>query len=218
MTTSPNRPRSVEEWLAGKSPEELDALEHQGRLFYPDTIKLRGEKPGTWRDHPVYLRVPDPRERALAIVEAIAWVRDQTRDRDVKTVEQARARLGQTSWDEVESYHFMSYAIYERTPPTPTRWRLGDGLMVEVPRGALADLVARVQFLVDLEDPRLGELDGEGLIRVVTAIGEKRNLSPLVALDGASTVQVIMFMAEELRLSPTFRPFAPSPETSTPGL
>jgi hypothetical protein len=210
--------KSLEDWLDGKGPDELKALEHKGRLFYPDVVHrfatVNGERVQITDE--VYVRVPNPVETAVARTAAIAMVRTIAKDDSIKTVEAARGAVDTVLWEELDAYHFVAAALFRREEP-PGEYMLPKFLIDTVPRGVVFGLVDRIAFYNRLEDPRIGEdSDPRDYVRAVRGIAKKLNLSPLVDFGGFARERLVISMAVQLESSPTFRSFAESLETSTP--
>ena len=191
-------------WLEGKSWDELEAIEHEGRLYFKDTIKKRDGK-GRIVEKPIRIRVPRQLERSRARTLARKWL----------------AELGLD--EEKDAHHFDAYeticlvasAVREEKPPHEQHM-LHQDLANVCEVKTILELWDRVNFYDKLGEPRLGEVDADTFRAVVRAIAKKGNLSPLVAIDGATQDAFIVRMAEELSSSPTFSASSPSPATSTP--
>src|SRR5262245_30238211 len=93
-------------WLDGKAWEELEALEFDGRLLFPDVLKVLS-KDGTFREVPIMLRVPRADERLKARVEARKWCKKLELDPEKDA--------GQ--FDALETYCLVARSVRERKPP-----------------------------------------------------------------------------------------------------
>ena len=194
----------VAEWLAGKSEAELIGIEFGTKRFYPDTVKKRvGDK---LVEEPILLHVPSPLDGARARVDSIEFIRKLSDDKTIRTVAEAKAKIGEELFSEIDAYFYMSIAIYRRpsTGEQPSQWMLPELMLDTVPRGAIYDLLARSLFYAGREDPRNVEVDKATFVEAVKAIAREKNLSPLAAIDGAARDSFVLSMALHLSTSPTF--------------
>ena len=191
-------------WLEGKTWEELEAIEHEGRLLFKDTLKKRDAR-GRVVEKPVRIRVPRQMERSRARTLARKWL----------------AELGLD--EEKDAHHFDAYeticlvacAVREDAAPHEQHM-LHQDLAAQCDVKTILELWDRVNFYDKLSEPRLGEVDAATFHAVVRAIARKGNLSPLVAIAGDTQDAFVVRMAEALTSSPTFSASSPSPATSTP--
>jgi hypothetical protein len=194
---------SVEEWFLGKSDEDLQAIERGGRTFYPETIKRKD--PGDRSkliETPVYLAVPSTTESINARREAFKLARQYSGDDSVRTGDTASAVLGPDLWTELQMFCTLAESIYTRDKE-PRQYLLAEFLIKETQRGSAWDLYDRLTYYARVEDPRLSTLSPAGFIKLVRLVAERRNCSPLVAIDGVTRDAFIVTMASQLATSLT---------------
>jgi hypothetical protein len=191
-------------WLEGRTWEELEAIEHDGRLLFKDTLKKRDAR-GRVVEKAVRIRVPRQLERSRARSLARKWIVELGLD------------------EEKDAHHFDAYeticlvacAVREDAVPHEQHM-LHQDLAASCDVKTILELWDRVNFYDKLSQPRLGEVDAATFKAVVAAIARKGNLSPLVAIAGDTQDAFVVRMAEELMSSPTFSASSRSPATSTP--
>ena len=216
MTTTRRPPLSLAEWLAGKSFEDLHAIEHAGTLLFPDALHTRGPDGGE-RLVPVTVRVPSKTDRALARIDAIQHVREIARKTgaDVRTVEQAQAAIGHEVFDDIDTYAIVARATREPEAPFG-QFMLLPLLMESYTPATVFDIYDRITFYAQLLDPRLPELTDADFWDAVAAVGRRRNTSPLVVMSGGAQSSFVVRMAETLSAYRLQQPSSPSSATSTP--
>ncbi len=204
----------VAAWFAGKTFEELGAIEHSGHLLFPDALRKRGPKGEEVRVE-VMVRVPTDLDRSLARIDALEFVRDQAKSaRNIETVDQARAAVGPEVFENLDTTAIVARCTFERKPPHQ-QFLLLPLLLASWPRSSVYDLFDRIDYLSDLIDPRMGELTEEQIWLAVGAIAKVRNISPLGAMRGPLQSSFIVRMADLLWNSAMRPSSSPSKGRST---
>lgn len=192
---------TVLDWLAGKSFEDLEAIEHEGRVLYPDAIKQRDHK-GRVVERKIMVRVPRGVERAKARRDARAWLQEFGLDEAKDHVQ----------FDALETYCCVARSLRDPTAPH-AQLMPHQELMEAVDVRAVLELWERVNYYDRLSEVRVAELDESTFYAAVHAIAKKGNLSPLVAIDGATHDVFLTRMASELSSFLTRPASSPSSET-----
>lgn len=211
-------PKSATQWLAGKTRQDLECLELEGRPLYRDAIRRRNPKTGEVEEVPVRLRTPTPLEQTRARLDASRWVAKLAGKAGTITVAEAAAQVGEQQLDALETICVLALCIREDEPPHgqyATADILASG---QFPRAALWDMWDRVAWHLDNEDPRVADITEEQFWVLVEAIDKTRNLSPLVALAGATRDSCVTSMASRLWSYRTGRSCSGSTEGSSPGV
>lgn len=208
MSSTAARPWTAE-WLRGKTLADLQAIEHGGRLLFPDVLR-RARADGKWEEVPVMLRVPRPQERAAARVEAVELFRTRKLDR------QADADL----FDEFERMALLARCILERTPPHEqhalTDWLLGSGGEGKgYDQGTLWDAWQKIQAYQSMTSPQAEDMGVEDIVAAARGVARVGNLTPFAAIAGPAQDACVIGMARLLDAYLTDRSSGPSPETST---
>lgn len=190
-------------WIEGREFEELRALEFEGRLYFPETLKRRGAK-GEFVEVPIVLRVPRQEERAKARVDARKWCEKIGLDPEKNP----------DHLDSFDTLCICARAIRDREPPH-AQHMLPQDLVGTYDVRPLLEMWDRVNFYDRLLDPRPDELDDETFEKLVHQMRKAGNLRPLAAIGGYAQDTFVLRMASELSSFLTARSSAPSPETST---
>lgn len=210
---------ALAQWFEGKSLEQIDVLEHEGRALYPETIKRRNPKTRALEVVPVRLRIPNTREKVAARKLALRWAQKQLGDMAPKPldVEGVQKLLGANYWSHIDNVCLLSLCTFEPAAPH-AQFGLPDYLD-SFPPASLYELFDRLNYWADQEDPRINEsvLTPEAVLVVAKAIAKGGHIGPLHAIDGAAQSTFVRIMAELLTNSPTRKSSSPSPETSTEG-
>jgi hypothetical protein len=180
--------RDAHEWVDGKTVEELEVIEHAGRLHFHDKIR-RIKKDGSFEDVPVLVRVPRAVEVMQARNEAVKLFKkhglDRTADADL--------------FDQLDTIAVLSRAIRDPKPPhdqfQPLDFLLsnnhGEGFDTE----SLMDVWTRLEAYRKLVDPRITECSEDDAIRAAVAIERVRNITPLAVIAGHELDSCIVTMA-----------------------
>jgi hypothetical protein len=202
----PAPPDAVARWLKGKTLEELEAVEQQGRALYPDTIKrYNTAKKGQIEEISVLLRVPTTTEQVRSRVGALDQAKKLCRLDKRPTLAEAEGLLGASYFDNLDTIQLLSLCILDAEPldGAHPRYMLPEDLDRMHPRGALLEIYERLNHYTALEDPRLGEVTEEQFHHVVAAIARCGNLSPLLVIGGSGRDSFIVSMASRLASSQT---------------
>ena len=194
---------TFERWLDGADFAELGALEHEGRLHFPESLKKRNAK-GELVEVPIVIRIPRQEERARARVEARKWCEkigiDPEKDAD--------------HLDSFDTLCLCARAIRDVEPPH-AQHMLAHDLVASYDTRSLLDAWDRINFYDRMLDPRPEEIDDATFERLVEAVRKAGNLRPLAAIAGSAHDRFVTRMASELSSLWTARSSAPSLATST---
>lgn len=211
-------PIDIPAWFAGKSIEELNAIEASGRVLIPDAIRTIGAK-GQEKLTPVMTRVPTEHERSLARMDAVAHVARLSGQvmgaRQNWTVERAKEAVGVEVFENIDSVAIVARCLLETEPPHG-QFMLLEVLIGSFPISTLFEMYERLDFYARLFSPLVEAIDEEQFWGAVAAIAGKRNLGPLAVMLGSLQSAFITRMAAELWSSRQQSSFSPSTETSTP--
>lgn len=164
---------------------ELEALEHDNRLFFPDVV-LKRRVDGALEETQVALCVPRPDELRWARTKAraLALKADLDLDRDAEMVE------------DMENIHILSRAIRNITTPHEP-WEPDPTLLERnYDRRSLAQMWAKLDALTNFIDPRPSDLSKEEVLAVIAAISKTREVYPLHVLGPHSQTSCIVSMAD----------------------
>lgn len=168
-----------------KDWEDLKATEFADYLLFPDEIKQR-QKDGTFKVHPVMVRVPREHEIRQARIKARAWAKDEGLEPD----------LDPDLFDNMDTMCQLVQAIrntsepFEPYEPDPKRLeRVYD-------RPSLDAIWAKVEAYRTVLDPRPNALSDDETLAVIGAIAKSRNIVPLAAFAGPSQTSLIVTMAD----------------------
>jgi hypothetical protein len=190
--------------LRGKTWEELEALEHQERVLFPDTIRVRDRR-GEVREIAVTVRVLREPERRRARVEArkraVAEGLDLDRDADQCGV--------------LDRLHQLARAIRDPKPPHDQH-ATAEMLESSYDLSALDELWERYQVYEERQDPRLDITDEATMWAAIGAVAKAGNPLPLAGLVSRFQQSCIVFMARQALLSPMCKSFLESIDSSTP--
>ena len=189
-------------WIEGAAFEEMQALEFEGRLYFPETLKRRNAK-GQLVEVAIMLRVPRQEERAKARVDARKWCEKLGLDPE-KNPDHA---------DSFDTLCLCARAIRDVEPPHAQHMMAHD-LVGAYDTKVLLDVWDRLNFYDRLIDPRPEELDDATFEKLVHAVRKAGNLRPLAAIAGSAQDSFVLRMARDLSSSLTDRSSAPSRETS----
>ena len=209
---------TLEEWLAGKRPEELDVIELQGRPLYLDAIKRRDPKTRELKEVPVRVRVPNTLDKATSRLDALKWAQKIAREKDMPPpldLGAAERMFGSAYFDEMDSMALLARCTLDVEPPH-AQFMLVELLVPNYERGSLLELWARLNLYLSWETLQVEDITEERFLKAVAAIDTVRNLSPLVGIVGAQQDSFIISMAVRLQSYLTPKPSSPSTESSTP--
>lgn len=180
--------QELPDWFAGKTLEELDAIEIGRRVMIPEALRRRGAK-GDIIEEPVLAQVPTEQERALARVDAIRHVAELRKWRDDPinwTVDRCRDQIGPEVFENIDTHAIVARSLFDRTlvEGKPVQYMMLDVLISSWPPSSIADIYDRLDFYSVLYNPRAGELSEEKFWQCVANIAKVRNISPLGGMRG----------------------------------
>lgn len=198
-------------WFQGVDPAQLQIVhDMNGRPLYPDTLKrkspVRGEEAV-----PVLVRTPNTMERLQSRRDAIQWVERAAswpaKERGPMTLDQAKDALGVVYFEHVDNLCLLSLCLFERTlvEGKPQRLGFAEYLDGHFPTTALYDMLERLDWWSNQEDPRVQEVTPEVVADIAQAISRKKNTSPLLAIAGPARESLLLSMAQQLAASRTPR-------------
>jgi hypothetical protein len=195
-------PQKIPDWFAGKTLEELDAIEIGGALYFPEKLRSRGAK-GEIKETPVLARVPSKQDRATARIEAIAHVRSMVKGKQpVLTVKDAEEAVGAEVFEDIDTYAIVSRSLFEPQAKNedgkPTRFMLLDVLLGSYLPATVFDIFDRLDFYAKLLDPRVEDITEDEMWGAIEAIAKRRNLSPLAVMRGSLQTAFVVSMAVTL--------------------
>lgn len=205
------------EWFKGRKLEDLEIQEIGGEPLFPDTITRIHFEEKKLYEVPVYMRIPPPRERALARVSALFWLANQAK-RDPKSFvwADALAIFGEKYAQEAEQIEILALALRRRNDPSQ-QYMTPELLQKSHPAPALWDAFSRMEAWRSMTDLRINELelDERRVWAIVAAVAKADNVGPLVVTDGPGMLTFIVTMAKLLHAYRTTPPSQPSAESST---
>lgn len=176
--------------LLNKSWGELEVLEVDGRLMFPEKI-YRRKGDGTFDSKPVLLTVP--REPDLR------WARTESRrlaeeagldlDRDVKYV------------DNLETLCVLSRCMRDPKNPKDEFDPFPAQLEESWDRESLLQIYEKINRYSLVVDPRPEMITDEQMLAVVAAIVKERNILPLAVFGPVAQNTCIVTMADRLSIS-----------------
>jgi len=190
--------------LRGKTWEELEAIEHAERVMFPDSIRFR-DRSGAVREIPVMVRVLRADERRKARVEARKYAADNGLDAD----------RDQDLCVAIDRLHQLARAIRDAKAPHDQHATVG---MLEsgYDTSSLDELWERYEVYADRQDPRMEITDEAQFWAALGVVAKVGNVLPLAGLVPHSQFNCIVFGARQALLSPTFKSFSESIDSSTP--
>lgn len=195
----------VGRWFAGIDPKEL-VVQHdaRGRVYYPETLKRKHVKDGP-QEVEILVRTPNTADRIRSRRLAVRWVGQhaglEKTEQAKLTIEQAQNLAGAMYFEQVDTLHLLSELVYERQldpDGEPRRYGTADYLDAMHPNTALWDLMERLDFLVNLEDPRITTVTVEMVMDVAEAMARRGNISPLLGIAGPERESLLLSMAQQL--------------------
>jgi hypothetical protein len=183
------------EALVAKKWSELEALEQDGRVLYPDAIRSRG-KGGVVKEVPICHPRAAQRRAAQGAGRRDAWAKDEKLDRD----------RDPGLFDDMDTLCILARAIREPTAPydQKTTYRL---LESTYDMRSLDELWSKYKIYEDLTDPRDGIQTDAEFWAVVGAMGRTRNILPLTECESHEQNSCILRLVDLALTSPTFKSF-----------
>lgn len=194
---------AVQRHLEAGSWDDLGVVEHEGGLHFPAKLQRR-KADGSLRTVDVMLRCPTNAQRMKARVRSREWAAelklDLDKDRDLV--------------DELETYELLAFCVRDSAAPFDQHVFDGKALFKDFLSPELSALWARLNVIIDVTDPRFGELGPAEIWEVAKRIAAHGEPSPLGDLPGFEQATCITFLAREALKSPTAPSSARSPSTS----
>lgn len=231
MTTVPEpkpMPDWLERWWGDKTPEQIQSIAaSDGRILWPDWLKKRLAA-GQAAEVPCWLRVPNPLEKMLAVVETNKQVADAFGvDKAKRPITQVEAKLllNEDAYNELHSCILMAWCILEMKPNGQHGLMfLPQTIVRECGMLTLYDLYDRLRLYGGLEDVRINELTPEIMNGLIKRIARCMSSDPLYDCSGALSALVVVGMAQEIEtlrkqvaaLQARGDSSSESPSTSTP--
>jgi hypothetical protein len=198
---------TIENW------HTLGVIDHaQHGPLLPASLRIRDGKTGGLKETPCVLmlldgpRVVQARRRARqwAVDIGIEDNRDTGQDKDLVR--------------EFESFEELAYAVRDPEDPHDQMYPDGRALFAALRnRGTAHELYAIFDQWTTINNPGYGELDAEGMWRVLSAVARAGNLVPLMHIDGRAQAASILLSVREALKSPNAPPgFALRPTSISP--
>lgn len=197
--------------LAKKSWGELEAVERGDHLLFPEKLWKRN-KAGKFEVTPIMVQVPrmGDMRKARALAHVIA--REDGID----------PKFDSHLFDDLENVCIMAYAVRDATSPYSFMFARDkdtpDPRMLErkFDEGSLSHLWSRLAPYKQLLNPQLTRVTRDEFMAVIAAIAERRDIAPLLAIDGLARDSCIVTMACLLQSLMTRQSSSQSSESSTP--
>lgn len=182
--------------LLSKKWSELEVLECEDYLLFPESIYRRNTK-GGFTEEKVMVRVPREPDIRRARVQARRWALEDglDLDRDADLV------------DQLETLCVMSDCIRNFKPSTDPRTGLEfreawepdpKALEKRYDKQSLNQLWSKIDALGQVIDPRPNTLGKEETLGCIAAIAKSRTIAPLHAYGSGAQQTCIVFMAQAL--------------------
>jgi hypothetical protein len=182
--------------LLSKNWSELEVIEHQGEMLFPEKL-YRRRISGEFEEIPVLVRIPRDPDLRWARVEARRLAIEEKLDinRDADLVEQ------------LETICVMTRCVLNAKAGKDPRtgadfhepWELDPRQMEKrYDRTCLTQLWTKIDALTHVLDPRAQSMGKEELIAVIAAIAKARNIAPLHVYGPAAQNVCIVSMADLL--------------------
>ncbi len=183
---------------------ELGLVDHNEHLHKPCMLRRR-LKDGGLKETKLMLRMVTNPQRFKARTRSRAWAKelnlDLDRDKDLV--------------DEMEQYEMLAFAIREFEAPYDQHVPAGKDLFRMYLLPELSEAWALHQQMVDVCDPRFGNLDSNDMWRVIATIAARGEPSFLSNMPGVEQATCIAFSAREACNSPNAPSFVRSLLTSS---
>lgn len=192
--TEENKPLHISEQLFKKSWDELQAIENNDRVLFPDHIKKR-KADGTVDRVDVMFQVPrEPDHRAAKIKARTIGIKegfDLDRDKDV--------------FEQLENICLLSICIRNKTHPYEP-WE-PDPLALEkkYDSSSLSAAYDAMDCYAGMIDPRPDDLSEMDCWSLVAAMAKAKNTYPLLVCGRDSQSTLVLFMADQLANSQAYK-------------
>jgi hypothetical protein len=190
--------------INGKTWEELEAIEQDGRLLFPDAIR-RKSKDGTVAPTPIAIRVLRKGERRAARREAREWASREGVD----------PALDPELFEDLDTLCILARAIRDPEPPH-AQFQKAEWLEQHFDNGSLAEVWDRYPLYESRVDPRVDAATEKDFWQLVLEIGRTRSISPLTGFAPRVQHSLVLSMADQALLSPTLKSWLESRASSTP--
>lgn len=192
---------STAAWARGKTIEELTFVDIDGSGYVQENLARFDVVKKRLVDVPVLARFPEPLDYVKARAKAIRYVEEENdRAKNTLTVEGAQALAGHDFGNVERLYLFEGILRRPENPGLP--YMLAGPLGRSHPTISLLELEEKLLMakrMVHQRGLRPEHFENPELFwAIVHAIGEKKNLSPLVAIVDQGTDAFIIAMASQL--------------------
>lgn len=191
--------------LGAKKWEELEALEFQDRLLFPDVLHVR-QRDGSFKQVKVAFRVPRPKELREARAECKRLAADQGID----------PKDDAGLFEDLDNACILWRSIRNTTEPHEPFALSVDDLENRFDRDVLKLAWAKLEGYRRNVDPRPAAITKDQALLVVAAIAKRRAIDPLLVFDGPAQNSCVVFMASLLTRLMTSQPSLQLSEISTP--
>lgn len=190
--------------VSAKKWEELEAIEFNDRLLFPDVLHVR-QKDGTFKQIKMAFRVPRPKELREARAECKRLASEQGID----------PKADEGLFEDLDNACILWRSLRSDTAPHEPFALDVEDLEKRFDRDVLKLAWAKLEGYRRVVDPRPAAITQEQVLLVVAAIAKRRAIDPLLVFDGPAQHSCIVFMASLLTKCLTSQPSPPSSETST---
>jgi len=210
---------NIAEFFRGKSPQELDIIEHGGQTYYSESLRRKSPEDGQAEHVKLRVRAVGALDKAKARLRALIWVRDLAQEQgykvpEVLTIEQAEAIYGATYFDWLDTICIISQVAVEHEQPGEPFFP-PEMLTKNYTDASLSALWDAICFYTNHEDVRADELTEDMFQATVAAIDQAKGVYPLLALSGGCRDRFVTSMASRLLSLQTPKPSSPSTTKST---
>lgn len=193
--------------LRGKKWEELELLEHDGRILFRDTLRKRAKGGDGWIEMPVLVQVLRKNERRAARLEAREWARRAGVD-----VEKDPALF-----EDLDNICILARSIRDTTPINgvyPQHCSPED-LEVTYDAPSLEAIWQRLEAYRDMLDPGLKIVDEHTFFGALAAIDQAGNMLPLAGIESRAQSSFLLRTVRAALASPMAQSYFMSPESLT---
>ena len=227
MTTTPTiqipqqPPDDVLDWLRGKTPEELHAIEaHEPcatcrgvrasecldcdgsgkaavpRTLFPESIRYRDRR-GKVVEEPALLTFPREDDLLQAAREAVAHVAKLHPKKPCDTPGEARALVGEVRYENLENAAVVALCVRNVAPPHVRAYKL-HVMLQTFDSDTIVDVFNRIGVLQKLWSVRVSQLTEAQFWGFCAEVARVENASPLVVLDAGLLNAFVVRQACEL--------------------
>jgi len=173
--------------LMGKDWSEIEALEHNDYVMFPDKL-IRRQADGGWETKDVMLRVPREHELRKARVQA----------RELAKREHISEEKDQDLFANLENMSILAIAIRNDTKPHEPWEPEPLALERRYDKVCLQRLWEKVDRLNDILNPSPNQLSSAEIVVLIAAIANARNLGPLVVYGPGAQTSFVVSMVDLL--------------------